>query len=154
MLCSKYFSFPQVLSAQQNQAMSVKIHIKRLGCSSGSIRTSCCAARRPAAESLCGWSRVRSCCWPRATGESRGCSPPDGGGNERASLADFPLKTSHKSQFLHIYHQLYLHMFKAGNKHVLTVLLTCTISWPVLLRWRFRTVISTQALSVFLVSST
>lgn len=45
--------------------------------SSVNIRTSCCAAPQPAAESLFGLSQVWFCRSPPATEQSRGCSPPN-----------------------------------------------------------------------------
>lgn len=60
----------------QNESMSARGHMNRPSDSSVNIRTSCCAARRPAAESLFGLSRVWFCRSPPPTEESRGYWAP------------------------------------------------------------------------------
>ena len=77
--------FPQVLSVQHNQSALNKKAAENLWTErhiyswSGvwAIRTSCCAARQSAAETLFGLSWVGPCHSPPATGGSRRRSPPE-----------------------------------------------------------------------------
>lgn len=78
----------QVLSVQQNWPAFKKGHMNRqkkpcvwrgtfTASAVQNIRTSCCAARQPAAESLFGLSSIWFCRSPPATEERHGYSPPE-----------------------------------------------------------------------------
>ena len=127
--------FPQVLSVQHNQSALNKKAAENLWTErhiyswSGmwAIRTSCCAARQSAAETLFGLSWVGPCRHLRGR--------------------------CYKSIIGSIFTARGIQN-RIDSNNVLTMLLISTISGLNLSRWMFKTVVSTQALSVFLQSST
>lgn len=106
------------------------------GMTLGRSGTCCCAAWPPSAGSLFGLSWVLFWSLPPATQESRGCSWPIRNTITQQSRC---ITAERRSRWV---------------IHDLTTLLTSTNTWLVPSRWMFKTLISTQALSVFLQSST
>lgn len=103
----------------------------------GRIRSGCCAAWPPSSGSLFGLSWVLFWSSPSATQESHGCSWPIRNTITWQSCCSTAERRS-----------------QSADIGALTTLSTSTDTSVVLSRWMFKTLISTQALSVFLQSST